>query len=226
MDIEQARTTMIAQQIRPWQVFDHAVLDILARVHREDFVPPTQRAYAFMDLQIPLHEPADEARAKGQVMLEPRVEARLLLEAAVQPSDRVLEIGTGSGYMAALLAQQAREVVTLEIEPTLVQAARVNLERCGIGNVRVRQGDAAAFAGTTEKPFDVIVFSGSVPELPEDFLKLLTPAGRLIAVIGEEPIMRTTVIQRRGDKTVRSEPWDVLIPPLIGFTRPAVPHAA
>lgn len=185
MNIEQARFNMIEQQIRPWEVLDPQVLDLLFVVKREDFVPPAYRALAFADMEIPL--------GHGQVMLAPKMEAKLLQELAVKKTDKVLEIGTGSGYMAALLAARAEHVVTVELVPELAATARQNLERAGIANVTVEAGNGA-HGWPQGAPFDVIVLSGSVPTLPAEVLKQLRVGGRLAAVVGEAPVMEAQLI--------------------------------
>ena len=185
MNIEQARFNMIEQQIRPWEVLDPQVLDLLFVVKREDFVPAAYRNLAFADLEIPL--------GSGQVMLAPRIEARLLQELGVQKTDKVLEIGTGSGYMAALLAARAEHVVTVECRPELADFARQNLERAGVANVAVEVGDGAN--GWSQRgPYDVILVSGSVPSLPDALLKQLRVGGRLAVVVGEAPVMEAQLI--------------------------------
>ena len=185
MNIEQARFNMIEQQIRPWEVLDPQVLDLLFVVKREDFVPAAYRNLAFADLEIPL--------ADGQVMLAPRVEARLLQELCVRKGDKVLEIGTGSGYMAALLAARAEHVVSLEIRPEIAATARENLQRADIDNVNVECADG--IAGWPQRaPFDVIVFSGSMAQIPPAVLKQLRVGGRLAAVVGEAPVMEAQLI--------------------------------
>ena len=163
---EQARFNMIEQQIRPWEVLDGRVLDLLARVHREDYVPEAHKALAFADLELPLTAQGTE----GPCMLAPKVQARLAQDLQLKPTDRVLEIGTGSGYMAALLASLAQRVVSIEIDPHLARRARDNLQQAGISNADVRTADASAnqFAAcTAEGPFDAIVLSGAVPDVPE-----------------------------------------------------------
>ena len=158
MNIEQARFNMIEQQIRPWEVLDPGVLSLLAVVKREDFVPEAYRSMAFMDTEIPLPD--------GQIMLAPRVEARLLQELQLQRHESVLEIGAGSGFMAALLAHRARQVITLEISPTLARMADDNLRGAAVMNASVRCTDGAGgLAG--EAPFDAIVLSGSVAAVPQ-----------------------------------------------------------
>ena len=180
MNIEQARFNMIEQQIRPWEVLDQQVLDLLFVVKREDFVPAAYRNLAFADMEIPI--------GSGQVMLAPRVEARLMQELAIKNTDKVLEIGTGSGYMAALLAARADHVVTVESRPEIAEFARQNLERAGVANVTVEIGDGAN--GWAQRgPYDVIVVSGALPFLPDALLKQLRLGGRLAAIVGEAPVM-------------------------------------
>ena len=156
MNTEIARFNMIEQQIRPWEVLDARVLRLLGEIRREDFVPSAHRALAFADMELPLTHPAVD----GQVMLPPRVEARLLQDLDIQPTDKVLEVGAGSGHMAPLLASLAQRVVSLEIDDGLARTARANLQRAGITNADVRQIDAAA-APQVDAPFDVVVDSSS-----------------------------------------------------------------
>jgi protein-L-isoaspartate(D-aspartate) O-methyltransferase len=213
MNIETARFNMIEQQIRPWEVLDGQVLSLLSVVKRENFVPLAHKALAFADMEIPLQS----SGAKGQCMLAPKVEARLLQDANIQATDKVLEIGTGSGYMAALLAQQALSVLSLEIDSALAQSARTNLQNAGIANVEVRQADGCQGA-PADGPFDVIVLSGSVPEVPQHLLNQLKMGGRLLAIVGEDPVMRASVITRNGEQQWQtSEPWDTIAPRLQGF---------
>ncbi len=216
MDLETARFNMIEQQIRPWDVLDPAVLELLGTVRREDFVPPALRALAFVDTQVPLL-PGD---ADGPRMLEPRVEARLLQELQVQRHEKVLEIGTGSGFMAALLAHRAQQVVTLESRPELARTARDNLRRNGVLNVQVIECSAAdgTRGHAAEAPYDAILLSGSVQEVPRALLEQLKPGGRLAAIVGDEPVMRATVITRNGDNSwSEREVFDTLAPALEGF---------
>jgi len=213
MNVEQARFNMIEQQIRPWNVLDGQVLDLLGTVRREDFVPVAHRALAFSDLELPLRGQGEQ----GQCMLAPRVEARMLQDLALRPDDRVLEIGAGSGYMAALMAHRAQHVLTLEIVPELVSLARTNLQRAGITNVEVRQADGAHGA-STDGPFDVIVLSGSVAEVPADLLQQLKVGGRLMAIVGEGPMMRATRMRRASDTQFESlQGWDTVAPRLLNF---------
>ncbi|MBU0746974.1 MAG: protein-L-isoaspartate O-methyltransferase [Gammaproteobacteria bacterium] len=219
--IAQARYNMIEQQIRPWNVLDFDVLELLAVVHRENFVPPAYRSLAFMDMEVPLlGDDAEEAVRLGLSMLQPRVEARILQDLQVKSTDRVLEIGAGSGYMAALLAYRAERVVSLEINPELAEMARENLRDAGVQNAEVRLGDGARDA-IADGPFDVIVLSGSVAEVPSALLSLLRDGGRLGAIVGSDPVMRFTVTRRTGDRFETTSPWDTIAPRLVGFPEPS-----
>lgn len=215
MDMNQARFNMVEQQIRPWEVLDPQVLELLSTVRREDFVPLAHKALAFVDMEIPL------GAAPNQVMLAPRVQARLLQDLAVQPSDKALDVGTGSGFMAALLAHQAATVLSLEIDAGLATQAQVNLQKAGVTNVTVRHADGSQGAAA-DGPFDVIVLNGSVAEVPAALLQQLTVGGRLAAIVGHEPIMRTTVITRNSEAGwTTTEPWDCNAPRLSGFAEPS-----
>ncbi|MCK9515355.1 MAG: protein-L-isoaspartate O-methyltransferase [Ottowia sp.] len=220
MDVELARYNMIEQQIRPWDVLDPQVLELLSVVRREDFVPPAHRALAFVDMQIPLR-PGEAAISRGQVMLEPRVEARMLQDLQVRKHEKVLEIGTGSGFMAALLGQQAQRVLTLEVDDGLADTARQNLQKAGALNVEVRVANGASTDLSAHGPFDVIVLSGSVAAVPDHLLALLNPGGRLMGIVGEEPMMRATLVQSAGSGFVTTQPWDTVAPRLQGFPEPA-----
>ncbi|MBK8890169.1 MAG: protein-L-isoaspartate O-methyltransferase [Dechloromonas sp.] len=185
MNIEQARFNMIEQQIRPWEVLDPQVLDLLFVVKREDFAPAAYRNLAFADMEIPI--------GSGQVMLAPRIEARLLQELGIQNTDKVLEIGAGSGYMAALLAARAEYVISIESRPELADFARQNLARADVANVTVEVGNG--INGWAQRgPYDAIVVSGSLPELPDALLKQLRVGGRLVAVVGKAPVMEAQLI--------------------------------
>jgi protein-L-isoaspartate(D-aspartate) O-methyltransferase len=212
MNIEQARFNMIEQQIRPWEVLDQDVLSLLSVVKREDFVPPALRELAFVDTELPL--------AQGQVMLAPKVEARLLQALHVERHERVLEVGAGSGHMAALLAHKAQHVFSLEIRPALAAMAAANLRRAGISNATVREGDGSSGL-PGEAPFDVIVLSGSVAEVPQALLDQLKLSGRLVAIVGHEPVMRATLITRVTATQVKREVlFDTVAPRLQGFAEP------
>ena len=213
MNIEQARFNMIEQQIRPWDVLDQSVLSLLAVVKREDFVPAAYKAMAFVDAEVPL--PGD------QCMLAPKVEARLLQELAVLKHENVLEVGAGSGFMAALLGHKAQQVHTLEVDPALAAMARANLRRAGSVNVTVLQADGA-HGLAAEGPFDVIVLSGSVAEVPPALLAQLKLGGRLVAVVGQLPIMRASLTTRRTEHDFSSvELFDTVAPRLRGFEEPS-----
>ena len=187
MNIEQARFNMIEQQIRPWNVLDQDVLDLLVVVKREDFVPAAYKALAFVDTEIPL--------PGGEAMFTPKIEARILQEVQVKKHENVLEIGAGSGYMAALLAHKARHVTTVEIKPELKELAQANLARAGVSNVSVELGDGSQ-GWSAGAPFDVIVISGGLESLPEAFLKQVKVGGRIAAIIGQAPVMTAQVITR------------------------------
>jgi protein-L-isoaspartate(D-aspartate) O-methyltransferase len=224
IDFERARFNMIEQQIRPWDVLDLEVLELLSLVRREDFVPMAHKALAFTDMQIPLLTPTDEAMQHGHCMLEPKVEARILQDLHVRSTDKVLEVGAGSGYMAALLANRAQRVVSLELHPELVRTARANLQRAGLSNVEVREADGAKGV-PAEAPFDVIVLSGSVAEVPPALLSQLKIGGRLAAIVGFDPVMRATFITRTGETSyTTAQPWDTLAPRLANFAEPSRFH--
>lgn len=219
---ELARFNMIEQQIRPWDVLNAQVLAVLDDVKREDFAPAAHKALAFADMDLPLTQPAIE----GQCMLAPRVEARLLQDLTLQPTDKVLEIGGGSGHMAALLASLAQRVVSLEIDESLALTARSNLQQAGVTNATVHVADAAAsnFAAcATEAPWDAILLSGSVAEVPATLLSMLAPGGRLAAIVGNEPMMRATLITRTSEATfATTQPWDTVAPRLRNMPEPSV----
>ena len=186
MDLEQVRFNMIEQQIRPWDVLDETILGLLKRVKREEYVPEIYRNMAFMDIEIPL--------GHGETMLSPKVEARLLQELKLKPSDTVLEIGTGSGYMTALLASLAKQVYSVDIVPEFVAAAELKLQAHGHINVNLEVGDAA-HGWAKHAPYDVILLTGSEPVLASELLAQLNPGGRLIAFVGEAPAMAARRIQ-------------------------------
>lgn len=194
LNVEKARFNMIQQQIRPWEVLDQDVLDLLGAVRREDFVPAACQGVAFADVEIPLKKEA----TPSQTMLPPRVEARFLQALAVRATDKVLEIGTGSGYMAALLAARAEFVYSVEIDQELVDLARANLQKADVVNVSVDLGDGAQGWGLYT-PYDAIVVSGSLPVLPDRLRRQLKIGGRLIAVIGEAPTMEACLITRTDE---------------------------
>jgi protein-L-isoaspartate(D-aspartate) O-methyltransferase len=185
MDFEQARFNMVEQQIRTWEVLDPRVLDLLPRVRREDYVLPQYRELAFADMEIPL--------GHGEHMLAPRMEARLLQELALRPGDKVLEVGTGSGYMTALLASLGGHIYSVDIISEFTKTAGGRLAAHGISNVTLETGDAAR-GWDRHGPYDAIVLTGSVPVLPGAFAASLQTGGRLIAVVGEAPVMEARLV--------------------------------
>ena len=185
MNLEQARANMVEQQIRPWEVLDQDVLDLLYTVPREEFVPASCRNLAFTDMEIPIGE--------GEKMWQPKMEARVVQELAIRRTDRVLEVGTGSGYLTALMSHRASHVFSVEIKPALAAFGRANLERHGADRVTLELGDAAR-GWPSRAPYDVIVLTGSTPVLPRTFAEQLTPAGRLFAVVGEPPAMSARLV--------------------------------
>jgi protein-L-isoaspartate(D-aspartate) O-methyltransferase len=191
MNLDQARFNMIEQQVRPWEVLDPAVLGLLESVKRERFVSAAHQALAYVDMELPLGQGAD------QVMLAPRVQARLVQDLALKPTDRVLEIGTGSGFTTALLASLAQRVVSLEIDAAVAQQARERLQQAGFSNA----------------------------EVPAALLQLLAPGGRLVTIVGHEPVMRATVVTRVGEARFQTaQPWDTVAPRLRNFGEPSRFH--
>ena len=213
MDFEQARFNMIEQQIRTWEVLDPQVLDLLFEVKREDFVPAGHRELAFADLEVPL--------GHGESMMQPKVEARIVQELNVQPHETVYELGTGSGYLAALLAHRARHVTSAEIHPDLQARAAASLKGAGIDNVTLLEGDSAA-APLAESAFDVIVVTGSMPILPQSFLDRLRPGGRLFAVLGDLPVMKAVVVRQPVAGSFQHvELFETLVKPLVNASQPS-----
>jgi protein-L-isoaspartate(D-aspartate) O-methyltransferase len=192
MNIEQARFNMIEQQIRPWNVLDTDILDLLHVVKREQFVPAAYQNLAFADVEIPL--------PGGEAMLAPKIEARVLQEVGLKKHENVLEIGTGSGYMAALMAHRAARVTTVEVNAEIKALAEANLARAGISNVSVEQGNGAQ-GWDTAAPYDVIVISGALEVLPEAFLTQVKVGGRIAAIVGEPPSMEFCIVTRTGENS-------------------------
>jgi protein-L-isoaspartate(D-aspartate) O-methyltransferase len=213
MNLEQARTNMVEQQIRTWEVLDQDVLDLLYLVPREQFVPPEHRALAFSDLEIPL--------GHGERMWQPKLEARILQELNVRKTDRVLEVGTGSGYFTALLAHRCAQVCSVEINPALAEFGRRNLERHGVDNAVLETGDAAR-GWDRHAPYDVIVLTGSTPVLPVTLLAQLAPEARLFAVVGEAPAMSARLVTGAGPGEQRStDLFETVIRALANAERPS-----
>ena len=195
MNVEQARYNMVEQQIRTWEVLDQQVLDLLVKVKREDFAPAQYRSLAFVDMEIPL--------GHGEKMLAPKLEARLVQELAIRPGDRILEVGTGSGYMTALLASLGGHVDSVDIIPEFTRTAAARLAEHRITNIALETGDAAR-GWNKQAPYDAIVLTGSVPILPETFQQSLALGGRLIAIIGEPPVMEARLITRVAERAFNS----------------------
>lgn len=213
MNFEQARFNMVEQQIRTWNVLDTAILQALSNLPRERFVPAAYQSLAYTDTEIPL--------GHGQIMLPPRVDARLAHDLGLSGTETVLEIGTGHGYLTALLAQRSQRVISLEIVPELATQARANLAQAGIGNAEVRVGNGAAET-PPEGPFDAIALGGSVSEIDQSLLSQLKVGGKLLAIVGEEPVMQATLVTRTGPQQWTSRVlWDTVAPPLQGFVQPS-----
>jgi len=220
MNLEQARANMVEQQIRPWEVLDQDVLDLLYAVPREEFVPVACRNLAFTDMEIPIGE--------GEKMWPPKMEARVLQALAPRRSDRVLEIGTGSGYLTALLAHRSAQVVSVEIRPALAAFGKANIARHGVDNVTLVVGDGASGVpqgASREEPYDIVVLTGSVPVLPRSLLESLAPGGRAFAVIGEAPLMTASIVVRaaRGNPpSLRTTGlFETVIAPLANCEQPS-----
>ena len=217
MNVEQARFNMIEQQIRTWDVLDQDVLDLLYVLRREEFVPEAYRALAFSDLEIPLLEGADP----GERMMQPRVEARILQELAVKKNERVLEVGTGSGYLTALLAARAQHVFSVEINSKLKAFGEGNLRRAVIENVTTELGDAAQ-GWQHHAPYDIVVLTGSTPVLPQSLPLQLRAGGRLFAVVGDPPVMEARLVTRVSEGSYRTtDLFETCLAPLKNVPQPA-----
>lgn len=212
MDIEKARFNMVEQQIRPWEVLDPDVLSLLFRVRREDFVPQAYQALAFADLEIPL--------GQGDFMWPPRLEARVLQALQVGRHERVLEVGTGSGYFTALLAAQAGWVVSVDLRADLLDSAREKFKAHGLTHVETRVGDAAQ-DWSADGTFDVIVLTGSSPCMPEAYVQRLRPGGRLFAIVGEAPAMQARLVTCVQPGVCRTETlFETVVKPLAHALEP------
>ncbi|MDD3448400.1 MAG: protein-L-isoaspartate O-methyltransferase [Gammaproteobacteria bacterium] len=213
MDMERARFNMVEQQVRPWEVLDQRVLDLLGSVPREAFVPAAYRALAFADLELPI--------GHDQVMLPPRTQARALQSLDIRAADRVLEVGTGSGYLTALLARLAHHVYSVEIIPELAGLASRNLAAAGVANVTVETGDAAA-GWPSHAPYDAILVGGAMAAVPDSLREQLRPGGRMFVVVGVEPVMEARLITRAGENQWTDEVlFETLIPPLANAPEPS-----
>ena len=207
MNFEQARFNMIEQQIRPWEVLDQRVLDLIAAIPREDFVPDPFRRLAFSDTQVPL--------GHGEVMMAPKVEARLLQSLQIGAGDTALEIGTGSGYLTALLAASAATVTSVDIHTDFTASATARLRRHGIKNITLQTGDAAT--GWGGERYDVIAVTGSLPVLPDSLPAQLRVGGRLFVIAGSAPVMEALLVTRLDEDAFSREAlFETTIPPLVG----------
>jgi protein-L-isoaspartate(D-aspartate) O-methyltransferase len=212
MDIEQARFNMVEQQIRTWEVLDQDILDLLFTVRREEFVPGPYRSLAFADLEVPLGD--------GQKMWTPKMEARVLQDLRLVPGESVLEVGTGSGYFAALLAGRGARVTSVEINPRLADAAKTRLARTGVRDVDLRTGDGAR--GFSAATFDAVVLTGSTPVLPDSLVAQLKPGGRLFAVVGDPPVMTARRVEYVGPGSwTTTDLFETVIDPLVNAAAPA-----
>lgn len=211
MNFEQARFNMVEQQIRPWNVLDTDVLDLLMAVRREDFVPAAHQALAFADIEIPL--------GHGATMLNPKIEGHIVQAVQLKKSDKVLEVGSGSGFLTALLATKADHVHSIEIVPELAETARANLAKAGIVNAQVETGDGSRGA-VQDGPFDVIVLGGALPSLPNELLDQLKPGGRLFAVVGTAPCQTAQLITCNAPGVFRTESlFETVVPALTNGIR-------
>jgi protein-L-isoaspartate(D-aspartate) O-methyltransferase len=212
--VEQARLNMIEQQIRTWEVLDQSILDLLFQVRREEFVPAAYRGLAFADLEIPL------GSGPGQKMWQPRIEARVLQSLKLQHDEHALEVGTGSGYFAALLAHSAARVTSVEIDPSLHARARDTLAHHKLTNISLACGDAAR-GWDAASPYDVIVLTGSTPVLPDSLLQQLKVGGRLFAVVGDAPVMEGRMVTRTAEQAYTSvNMFETLLDPLQNAVQP------
>ncbi len=206
MNFEKARFNMVEQQIRPWEVLDQDVLDLLMTVKREEFVPAAHRELAFADVEIPI--------GCGQVMLKPVIEGKILQALQLKHADSVLEIGTGSGFFAALLAARTEWVRSIELDPELVRFASANLARNKVDNVIVEEGDGVQ-GWPSRAPYDVIVVSGGLPFLPQVLLEQLKVGGRLFAFVGDAPVMKARLVTCEAEGRYRTEDiFETLVPML------------
>ncbi|MDX1667788.1 MAG: protein-L-isoaspartate O-methyltransferase [Limnobacter sp.] len=202
MDFEKARHNMIEQQIRPWNVLDQSVLDLLVAIKRENFLPDTLKKLAFVDKELPIQVNGQDT---GQHMLAPKLEARLLQNLHLEPHEKVLEIGTGTGYMAALMAQKCAQVTTVEANPSIAKLASDNLKNNHISRVKVIEGCGYSMAKELGS-FDVIVQSGASEIIPETLLAQLKPGGRFIGIVGKQPVLSATLVDKAESGVTAATP--------------------
>jgi len=212
MNMAQARHNMIEQQIRPWDVLDQRVLELIDGLPRDKFVPTTYLKLAYADVNIPLDH--------GQVMMPPKIEARMLQALDIKSSDSILEVGTGSGYVTALLARSGKHVYSVDVYPDFLESAGRKLAELGIGNVTLESGDAVN-GWDNHAPYDVIAITGSLPVLPDSFLQGLKIGGRLFVVTGQEPVMEACLITRTAEQGwVKQALFETVLPPLVNAPQP------
>lgn len=212
MDIEQARFNMVEQQIRPWDVLDQTVLDLLFKLRREEFVPAPYRSLAFVDMEIPL--------GHGETMWPPKLEARCVQSLQLKKTDRVLEIGTGSGYLTAMLASLAGKVHSVEIHADFLKDAEARLKAHGFDNITLEAGDGSR-GWENHGPYDAIVITGSLPVMPDVLATQLAPGGRLFAVVGDAPVMNAQLVSCISRGVYRSENlFETSLKPLINALQP------
>jgi protein-L-isoaspartate(D-aspartate) O-methyltransferase len=212
MDLEKARSNMIEQQIRPWAVSESEVLELLRQVPREEFVSEAQRSLAFADLSLPI--------GHGEIMWQPKIEARVLQALAPQADERALEIGTGSGYLTALLASAAGKVTSIDLYSDFLELTATRLRAQHIDNVSLKEGDGAQ-GWATATQWDLIVLTGSVSVLPESYRQSLAPGGRLIAIMGQEPVMEAMLYTHKWDgHWTEQSLFDTSLPPLLNISHP------
>jgi protein-L-isoaspartate(D-aspartate) O-methyltransferase len=212
MNLEQTRFNMVEQQIRPWDVLDQTVLDLLFKVKREEFVPAAYAALAFVDMEIPL--------GHGESMWSPKLEARAVQTLQLKKTDRVLEVGTGSGYLTALLASMAAHVTSVDIQADFLETAKARLQAHGFANVTLEAGDASR-GWEAHAPYDVIVVTGSLPVLPESLTTQLAPGGRLFAIVGDDPVMTARLITCIVHGVYRNEDlFETSVKPLVNAQQP------
>lgn len=212
MDLEQARFNMVEQQIRPWEVLDQTVLDLLFKVRREEFVPATYRSLAFFDMEIPL--------GQGESMWSPKLEARAVQALQLKKTDKVLEIGSGSGYLTALLASLAGHVYSVEIHADFIREAETRLKAHGFGNITLETGDAS-LGWEKHAPYDAIVVTGSLPIMPANLPAQLAPGGRLFAITGDDPVMEAQLVTCVSHGVFRTESlFETSVKPLVNAAQP------
>ncbi len=212
MNLAQARHNMIEQQIRPWDVLDQRVLELIDGLPRDKFVPPAYLKLAYADINVPLNH--------GQIMMPPKVEARMLQALNITPSDTILEVGTGSGYVTALLARSGKHVYSVDVYPDFVDSTGRKLAELDISNVTLESGDAVS-GWDSHGPYDVIAITGSLPVLPDSFLQSLKIGGRLFVVTGQEPVMVARLITRTAEQGWAEQTlFETVLPPLVNAPQP------